>query len=187
MNDEVEGRRWPILCPHPLCDILLKGNHDFQFHFVNAPGFSRTRPGQPASADTFEHDGDDRSVKTTGALTSLNHKRKLSSSSDALEHDVVQRSSPTRPRKKKFCFDNPAISPQLLSAVDLTVVQLEDDSGIPLLPSVQGLTLSDLSDSEFKCGRDDVLLERNQQTAYQKISKLRARHSQYWATAPAGR
>ena len=71
VNDEVEGRRWPILCPHPLCDILLKGDRDLQFHFIDDHGFSRTRPGQPASADIFAHDGDDRSVKTTRELTSL--------------------------------------------------------------------------------------------------------------------
>lgn len=87
MNDEVEGRRWPILCPHPLCDILLKDDRDLQFPFIDDHGFSRTRPGQPASADIFEHDGDDRSVKTTGELTSLNYKRKRSSSSDLLERD----------------------------------------------------------------------------------------------------
>ena len=163
VNDEVDGRRWPILCPHPLCDILLKGDRDLQFHFIDDHGFSRTRPGQPASANIFEHDGDDRSVKTTGELTSLNHKRKPSSSSDLLERDDTQRSSPTRPPKKKFRFNSPTISLPLLSAVDPTAVQPEDESGSPLLPLAQGLTLSDLSDSELECGRDDVLLQRDQQ------------------------
>ena len=102
-------------------------------------------------------------MKTTGELTSLNHKRKLSSSSDVLERDVTQRLSPTRPPKKKFRFNSSTISPTLLLEVDQTVVQPEDDSDSPLLPLAQRLTLSDLSDPEFECGRDDVLLEGDQQ------------------------
>ena len=89
MNDEVDGRRWSILYPHPLCDILLKGDRDLQFYFIDDHGFSRIRLGQPASADIDEDDGDNRSIKTTGELTSLNYKRKLSSSSDVLERDVI--------------------------------------------------------------------------------------------------
>ena len=111
-------------------------------------------------------------MKATGEPTSLNRKRKPSSGDDVLEREPgedvpssvgTQWSSLLRPPKKNFRFNSPTISPSLLSAVDQTAVQPADDSDSPLLPLAQGLTVSDPSDSEFECGRDDVLLERDQQ------------------------
>ena len=57
VNDEIEGRRWPILCPHPLCDILLIGDRDLQFHFIDDHGFSRTRPRPTCECRHFRPSG----------------------------------------------------------------------------------------------------------------------------------
>ena len=67
VNDEITGRRRPMSCPHPLCDVLLEDDRGLQFHFIDDHGFSRTRPGQAAGTELCESNGDGRFAKAERA------------------------------------------------------------------------------------------------------------------------
>ena len=90
MNNEIKGRRWPMLCPYPLCDILLEDDRDLQFHFTDDHGFSRTRPSQPAGTDLYEPDRHGQSTKTAAERTSGNGKRKAPSSDDTIAWEPLE-------------------------------------------------------------------------------------------------
>src|SRR2546423_15534210 len=50
VNKYLEECRWPLVCPHPLCDTSLKDPAALQFHFVDEDGFSCIRPVKLANS-----------------------------------------------------------------------------------------------------------------------------------------
>ena len=44
VDNHLQGRRWPVSCPHPLCDVSLSDALDLRFHFIDEHGLSRTVP-----------------------------------------------------------------------------------------------------------------------------------------------
>jgi hypothetical protein len=169
VNDEMKGRRWPMSCLYPLCDILLEDDRDLQFHFIDDHGFSRTRPGQPTGTDLCEPDGHGQSAKTAAERSSGNGKRKAPSSDDTIAWEPLEfvrpsirteRSASGRPPKKVRCT-NPTISPHLLSVVSQIDVRPKDDSDAPLLRLAKDITTIDPLDVESEYDPSDILRERD--------------------------
>lgn len=44
VDTHLRGCKWPIKCPHPLCDVSLSDGLDLRLHFIDEHGLSRTVP-----------------------------------------------------------------------------------------------------------------------------------------------
>ena len=147
VNEQLERRRWPMACPHPLCDTRLKDEHDLQFHFIDDHSFSRTRPNRPASTTCSGLHACDQAQnpRDQSPLPSSNRKRKAASMGEDLQYTFIKAGPPSVRRQrepdpslpKKARRMSPTISPSLLSIVDLTGVSPEDDVDTSL-PSAAG-------------------------------------------------
>lgn len=163
VNDELEGRRWPMPCPHPLCDdITLSDDRDLRFHFVDDHELPRTRPASPASPDHLRAPG--RTTKVTDEHGTQNRKRKPTCEDDVVEWqltDYVHSSlrtgpSPSARPPKKARSTNSTISPSLLSVIDLTDGGDEAKLDTAPLPWTEDPTIGEPGDIEPEWDGDDL-------------------------------
>ena len=107
IDAHLEGQRWPLVCPHPLCDTPLGHGKDLQFHFVDEHGLSRTRPKECDCPTT--------SPSSPGKKSGP--KRKFAGNGGELSWVSLEQLSPSNPPKKKRRSLS-TTSPSLLSDPD---------------------------------------------------------------------
>lgn len=121
IETHLERRRWPLVCPHPLCDTRLSHRKDLQFHFVDEHGLSRTRPKER----------DDPTTPSSSPTKKSSPKRKSAGDGGELFCASPKQFSPSNP-PKRICRNLSTISPSLLSDPDYDVKYLP--------PAYTGLT-----------------------------------------------
>ena len=110
IDTHLERQRWPLVCPHPLCDTRLSHGKDLQFHYVDEHGLSRTRPKERDDPTTSSLSP----TKTSGA------KRKSAGDGGELFWESPEQFSPSNP-PKKIRRRLSTISPSMLSDPDYDV------------------------------------------------------------------
>lgn len=112
VDRHLQGRRWPVSWPHPLCDVSLRDALDLRFHFIDEHGLSRTVPETLKNLKSWVT-VPLRSEQEQGVL----QKRKAPEDGFELSWSSSEQLSPTHP-PKKVKRHSPPIAPPLLSNMD---------------------------------------------------------------------
>ena len=110
IDTHVERQRWPLVCPHPLCDTLLSHGKDLPFHFVDEHGLSCTRPKER----------DDPTSSALSPTKKSSPKRKSTDYDGELSRASPEQFSPST-STKKVRRSLSTRSPPLLSDPDFDV------------------------------------------------------------------
>lgn len=113
--------QWPRMCPHPLCDVILKDSPAFQFHLVDNHGL--THPGETVARGSSESN-DAASINEPPSSIDTPRKRKKVGGASPLEWMPPQsfpnavtadaEPPPHRPSKRPK-HGTPTVSPAALS------------------------------------------------------------------------
>lgn len=112
VDEHLQGRKWPVSCPHPLCDASFSDALDLRFHFIDEYGLSWTVPKTLKTLKDWitvpSHSGQEQGIF---------QKRKAPEGSSELSWPPPKQFSPTPPpRKVRRCSST--IAPPLLSNTD---------------------------------------------------------------------
>jgi hypothetical protein len=134
VNEHLTGRRWPVHCPHPLCNLSLEDETAFQFHLRDDHRFSWACFGSSARSNSQSpDDGPQESTKQ-------GRKRKFASEDSTLQW---------MPSK---CFRPISVSPESTSPIS-SVRKSRSTT-----PTIYPLLLSNLEDQidshEFQASCD---------------------------------
>ena len=110
IDTHLERQRWPLVCPHPVCDMRLCHWKDLQFHFVDEHGLSRTRPSERG----------DPTTSSSSPTKKSGPKRKSAGDGGELFWASPEHFSPSNP-PKKVRRSLSTISPSLLSEPDYDI------------------------------------------------------------------
>lgn len=112
VDEHLQGRKWPLSCPHPLCDASLSDVLDLRFHFIDEHGLSRTVP------KTLKNLKDWVTIPLhSGPEQGILQKRKAPEGDSESSWPHPKQFLPTYPpRKARRCSST--VAPSLLSSID---------------------------------------------------------------------
>jgi len=150
VDAHLEDVRWPLTCPHPLCDVSLVDGEDLRFHFIDDHDMSRVLP------KTTENLGISRPDSTQEQKNS--QKRTAPANESELIWTPQEQLSSTLPHKKMRRTPSTIAPSQLsnddkamfsLPLIDLTatdsstdLIEKEDNPWLPSAPESEQNSLS---------------------------------------------
>jgi hypothetical protein len=122
IESHIEGRAWPLACPHHASAPILRDDKELQFHLIDEHGCSRTRPKPRIKI----------SASTADPANKRGSKRKVAGGGDELFWMPAEGFLPSNPAKR-IRSDPSTIAPSLLSQPDDAVkcVSLHNDLALP--------------------------------------------------------